>query len=214
MICYDYINDYIRKTIKKNQGILKELESFAAENHVPIVQPEVAKLLQVLGKLARPERILELGTAIGYSAVLLSGVLGPDGIIDTIDRYELMLERARENIKRAGLEERINIIEGDALEVLRCLDKKYDMIFLDAAKGQYGEFLPECLRMLSPGGLLVSDNILYKGMVASDGLVVRRKKTIVKRMRSYLDTICNMEELDTSIIPIGDGVAVSYKRRL
>lgn len=214
MICYDYINDYIRKTIKKNQGILKELESFAAENHVPIVQPEVAKLLQVLGKLARPRRILELGTAIGYSAVLLSGVLGPDGIIDTIDRYELMLESARENIKRAGLEERINIIEGDALEVLRCLDKKYDMIFLDAAKGQYGEFLPECLRMLSPGGLLVSDNILYKGMVASDGLVVRRKKTIVKRMRSYLDTICNMEELDTSIIPIGDGVAVSYKRRL
>jgi predicted O-methyltransferase YrrM len=211
MICYDYINEYIRNTIKRNSGILKEMEEFAAENHVPIIQPEVARLITVLGRLKKPERILEVGTAIGYSTLILSEILQPGGKIDTIDRYELMLNLAKENIKRAGKEDVINVIAGEALDVLRCLDKEYDMIFLDAAKGQYLEFLPECLRMLKTGGLIISDNILYKGMVANDELVVRRKKTIVKRMRDYLDHICNCEQLDTSIIPIGDGVAVSYK---
>ncbi|WP_010252274.1 O-methyltransferase [Acetivibrio cellulolyticus] len=212
MICYDYINDYIRNTIKKNEGILKDMEDFAAENHVPIVHPEVAKLLQVIGMTKKPMRILELGTAIGYSSILLSGILLPDGKIDTIERYELMVERAKSNIKKANLEDVINIINGDALEVLKCLDKQYDIVFLDAAKGQYPEFLPECLRLLSPGGLLISDNILYKGMIANDELVVRRKKTIVKRLRSYLNILCNSENLETSIIPIGDGVALSYKK--
>ena len=212
MICDEFVNEYIRNTIKSNIGILKELEDFARDHHVPIVQPEVAGLLVLLGRLLKPERILEVGTATGYSAILLSDVLEPGGRIDTIDRYELMLERARDNVKRAGLENTINIIQGDALEVMRCLDKKYDMIFLDAAKGQYPEFLPECLRMLKKGGLLVSDNVLYKGMIANDELVVRRKKTIVKRMRDYLNSICSSDELDTSIIPIGDGVALSYKR--
>lgn len=212
MICYDYINDYIRNTIKKNEGILKEMEDFAKENHVPIVHPEVAKFLQVIGMTKKPKRILEIGTAIGYSSILLSGVLQPEGRIDTIERYELMVERAKSNIKKAGLEDVINIIAGDAMEVLQCLNKQYDLIFLDAAKGQYPEFLPECLRLLSPGGLLISDNILYKGMIATDELMVRRKKTIVKRLRNYLDILCNSENLETSIIPMGDGVAVSYKK--
>jgi predicted O-methyltransferase YrrM len=212
MIIYDYINDYIRNTIKENDGILKELEVFANESHVPIIQPEVAKLLLVTGRLLKPKRILEVGTAIGYSAIILSKVLDDGGIIDTIDRYELMIERAKGNLKRAGLENTVNIIAGDAVEVLRHLDKKYDMIFLDAAKGQYPEFLPECLRMLNKGGLLFSDNVLYKGMVANDDLVVRRKKTIVKRLRGFLSTICENDELDTSILPVGDGVALSYKK--
>lgn len=212
MICYDYINDYIRNTIKKSEGILKELEEFAKENHVPIVHPEVAKLLQVIGMIKKPTRILEIGTAIGYSSILLSGILQPNGRIDTIERYELMVELAKGNIKKAGLENVINVIVGDALEVLKCLNKQYDIVFLDAAKGQYPEFLPECLRLLSPGGLLISDNILYKGMIANDELVVRRKKTIVKRLRNYLDTLCSSENLETSIIPIGDGVAISYKK--
>lgn len=212
MICFDYINNYIRNTLKQNDGILLELEKFAKEHHVPIIHPEVASLLRVIGLTVRPGRILEVGTAIGYSAILLSTVLESGGRIDTIDRYELMVERARSNIKKANLQDVINIIAGDALEVLKCLDKQYDMIFLDAAKGQYEEFLPECLRMLRSGGLLVSDNVLYKGMIANDELVVRRKKTIVKRMRSYLTTICNMDELETSILPVGDGVAISYKK--
>lgn len=212
MICYDYINEYIRNTIQKSEGILKELEEFAKENHVPIVHPEVAKLLQVLGMIKKPTRILELGTAIGYSSILLSEILEPGGKIDTIERYELMVDRAKNNIKKAKLEDVINIINGDALEVLKCLNKQYDIVFLDAAKGQYPEFLPECLRLLSPGGLLISDNILYKGMIATDDLVVRRKKTIVKRLRNYLDILCSSEDLETSIIPIGDGVALSYKK--
>lgn len=212
MICYDYINDYIRKTIKQNDGLLAELENFARENHVPIVHPEVAAFLKVIGLALKPSRILEVGTAIGYSAILLSTVLEPGGRIDTIDRYELMLERARNNINNAGLKDVINIIEGDASDVLKCLEHKYDIVFLDAAKGQYPEFLPECLRLLRTGGLLVSDNVLYKGMIATDELVVRRKKTIVRRLRDYLKTICSMDELETSILPIGDGVAISFKK--
>lgn len=212
MINYDYINEYIRKTVRRNEGILAELEIYAAENHVPIIQPEVAALLRVLGRLGQPVRILEIGTAIGYSAILMSEILGPGGRIDTIERYDLMLERAAENIKKAGLEKTISILPGEAGEILRCLDRQYDLIFLDAAKGQYPDFLPECLRLLKSGGLLVSDNVLYKGMVANDELVVRRKKTIVTRLRHYLDSLCRSEELDTAVIPIGDGVAVSFKR--
>jgi predicted O-methyltransferase YrrM len=195
MICYDYINEYIRKTIRGNEGVLAELEEFARVEHVPVIQPEVGRLLAVLASMARPERILEVGTAIGYSAILMAGYLAPEGRIDTIERYEL-----------------IHVMKGDAYEILRCLDKKYNMIFLDAAKGQYPEFLPECLRMLNKGGILVSDNVLYKGMVATDELVVRRKKTIVKRMREYLDLLCRNEELETSLLPVGDGVAISYKK--
>jgi len=223
----DIISEYIRSTIRngksqlssglygenrRREELLRELEQYAAEHHVPIVTPEVAQLLIVLGKLLRPARILEIGTAIGYSAILLAGVLADGGRMDTIEREEEMLVKARENIKRAGLENTISIIAGDAQEVLMCLDKQYDMIFMDAAKGQYPEFLPECLRMLKNGGLLVSDNVLYKGMISGEEPVVRRKRTIVNRLRTYLDNLCSNPSLDTSILPVGDGVALTYKR--
>ncbi|HHV98156.1 MAG TPA: O-methyltransferase [Clostridiaceae bacterium] len=211
MINYEYITTYIRETINKNQGLLRELESYAEANHIPIIQPEVAKLITVLGNMHKPGRILEIGTAIGYSAILMSSFLKEGGKIDTIERYEKVAEKARENIKKAGKEDIINIIIGDAMDVLACLDKQYDMIFVDAAKGQYPEFLPHCMRMLVKGGLLISDNVLYQGMVATNDLVVRRKKTIVTRLRNYLTTLCNSDELETCIIPIGDGVALSYK---
>ena len=214
MINYEYINDYIRATIKPNSGLLAELEEYAAENHVPIIQPEVAAMMKVLGNMNRPGRILEVGTAIGYSSILFSGFLKPGGIIDTIERNDLMIELARKNIKSAGLQDTINVIAGDAMEVLGCLEKQYDMIFLDAAKGQYSEFLEQSKRMLVPGGLLVSDNVLYKGMIATDELVVRRKKTIVTRMRSFLKKLCQDESFETGIIPIGDGVALSYKKNM
>lgn len=214
MICYEYINGYIRNTIRGNSGILRELEEYAAEHYVPIVQPEVAKLLQVLGSLHKPARILEVGTAIGYSAILMAGFLQEGGVLDTIEKQEDTAELARINIRRAGFEKSVHVITGDAVEVLRYLDKQYDMVFLDAAKGQYGEFYNECMRMLRKGGLLISDNILYKGMVANDQLVVHRKKTIVMRMRDYLDLLCSSEELETSIIPIGDGVAVSVRKAI
>jgi len=207
----DLTNEYIRNTLKQSKGLMKELEQYAEEHHVPVITPEVAHLLTILGRLVRPFRILEIGTAIGYSSILLAGILASGGRIDTIERQEEMLLKARENIKKAGLENTISIIAGDAQEVLGCLDKQYDMIFMDAAKGQYPEFLPECLRMLKRGGLLVSDNVLYKGMVAGDELVARRRKTIVNRMRTYLDSLCENPELETSILSVGDGVALSYK---
>lgn len=212
MINYDYIIEYIRATIKPNAGLLAELEEFAGVNHVPIIQPEVAALMKVIGQLKQPTKILEVGTAIGYSSILFSGFLKPDGVIDTIERNEEMIELARKNIKLAGKQNTINVIAGDALDVLACLDKHYDMIFIDAAKGQYSEFFEQCKRMLVPGGLLVSDNVLYKGMIASDELVVKRKKTIVARMRDFLQILCEDESFETSIIPIGDGVALSYKK--
>jgi predicted O-methyltransferase YrrM len=198
--------------LKHNAGLLRDLEEYAKEYHVPIVTPQVAQLLIVLGRIVKPERILEVGTAIGYSSILLAGILAPGGRIDTIERKDEMLMKAHENIKRAGLEQTISVIAGEAQEVLECLDKRYDMIFLDAAKGQYPEFLPECLRMLKSGGLLVSDNVLYKGMITGEEPVVRRKRTIVNRMRTYLDMLCNNPLLDTSVLTVGDGVALSYKR--
>ncbi len=213
MINYDYITQYIRETIKPNTGLLAELEEYASKNHVPIIQPEVAALLKVIGSMKRPARILEVGTAIGYSSILFSGFLQQKGIIDTIERSEEMIELARKNIKTAGLQGTINVIAGDALEVLACLDKSYDMIFIDAAKGQYSEFFEHCKRMLAPGGIIVSDNVLYKGMTASDELVVRRKRTIVNRMRSFLKELCDDEAFETGIIPIGDGVALSYNKQ-
>jgi predicted O-methyltransferase YrrM len=212
MINYEYITRYIRETIRPNTGLLAELEEYARLNHVPIIQPEAAAFLKVIGNMRRPARILEVGTAIGYSAILFSGFLQQKGIIDTIERSEEMIELARKNIKLAGLQNTINVIAGDALEVLTCLNKSYDMIFMDAAKGQYSEFLEQSKRMLVSGGILVSDNVLYKGMIATDDLVVRRKRTIVNRMRSFLKTLCEDETFETSIIPIGDGVALSYKK--
>ncbi len=212
MINYDYIVEYIRATVKPNNGLLAELEEFASVNHVPIIQPEVAALMKVIGQLKQPTKILEVGTAIGYSSILFSGYLKQNGVIDTIERNEEMIEIARKNIKLAGKQNTINVIAGDALDVLACLDKRYDMIFIDAAKGQYNEFFEQCKRMLVPGGLLVSDNVLYKGMIASEELVVRRKRTIVARMRDFLKTLCEDEGFETSIIPIGDGVALSYKK--
>jgi predicted O-methyltransferase YrrM len=208
----DLTVEYIRNILKHRDGLLGELEKYAKEHHVPIVTPEVAQLLIVLGRILRPTRILEIGTAIGYSSILLAGTLAPGGRIDTIERQEEMLLLARENIKKAGLEHTISVIAGDADEVLKCLDKRYDMIFMDAAKGQYPEFLPECLRLLKRGGLLVSDNVLYKGMITGEEPAVRRKRTIVNRLRIYLDSLSSNPALDTSILPVGDGIAISYKR--
>ncbi len=211
MICNEYVISYIRNTIRKNEGILAEMEKYAAENYVPIVEPEVARLLCVLCRLAKPLRVLEVGTAIGYSAIMIARSIGPDGRVDTIERSDSMADKALEYIRAAGQEEKIRIIRGEAADVLNFLDKSYDMIFLDAAKGQYNEFFPECRRLLKPGGLLISDNVLYKGMVASEDLVKKKHKTLVYKMREYLETICNSDEFDTSILPVGDGVALSYR---
>ncbi len=212
-IVNNLVEDYIRNTLKEKEGLLKELEIYAKENNVPIVHKEVSDLLKVLLKVQRPKKILEVGCAIGYSSILFASSLDGEVEIITVERNEKMIEKAKENIKRAGLEDKITILEGDAEELLKTVDGEFDMIFLDAAKGQYKLFYDMVIDKLKVDGLLISDNILYKGMVAHDDFVIRRKKTIVKRMRNYLDYISNCDYLDTSLIPIGDGVALSYKNK-
>ncbi len=206
----EYITEYLHEVLPKSDGILYELEEYAKENDVPIIHREVKAMLEVLCKLKKPERILEIGTAIGYSATVFAKATSDDTKIVTIERDPEMTEKALSNIERAGLSHRIRVIEDEAERALSCLDSKFDLIFIDAAKGYYNEFFAEVLRLVSDEGLIISDNVLYKGMTATDDLVKRRQKTIVGRMRKYLDMLCNHPNLTSSIIPIGDGVALSW----
>lgn len=208
----DYIEDYIREVIPESKGLLKEIEKYAEENHVPIVHPEVAQFLKVLIKVKKPKKILEIGAAIGYSSIVMIDSMGESGEVITIERREDMINLAKANIDKCGYRDRIHILKGEAQDILPEIEDTFDMIFLDAAKSKYMDFLPYCIKNLADGGLLISDNVLYKGMIANDDLVVRRKKTIVRRMREYLDYICNNPIFESSIIPIGDGVALTYKK--
>lgn len=210
-IVNEAVENYIRHTLKDKEGLLRELEVYAEENSVPIVHKEVSDLLKVLIRMKKPKKILEVGCAIGYSSILFATTCEGDVDITTCERNPIMIDKAKENIKLAGFENNIKILEGDAAELLKDVEGEFDMIFLDAAKGQYQLFYDLVIDKLKVGGVLISDNILYKGMIADDKLVVRRKKTIVRRMRDYLDYICNCDYLTTSLLPIGDGVAISYK---
>lgn len=208
-INYEYITRYLRRTLKPNEGLLAEMEEYAKANEVPIAQPETSRFIQVLLKSAQYKNVLEVGAAIGYSSIIMSQC-GCN--VTTIERDENMFEPFADFVHRAGAEDKITLIKGDASDVLKELDGEYDFIFIDAAKGQYMEFYREAMRMLKKGGLLFSDNVLYKGMVATDELFKRRKVTIIHRLRDYLTELCSNEELDTAIIPIGDGCAISFKK--
>lgn len=212
-INYEYIIRYLRDTLPKSTGLLKELEEYAKANEVPVSQPESIRLIEVLLKMMNAKKILEVGSAIGYSAIRMSTACGAEVV--TIELSEEMAELARNNISKAGLDDKIRLICGDAKDVLPEIkgENEFDMIFVDAAKGQYMEFFPHCMRLLRQGGVLISDNVLYKGMTATDELVVRRKITIVRRLREYLDMLSNNKELSTAILPIGDGVAISFKEK-
>ncbi len=210
-ITHDYIIDFIRSSLKKNDGILGELEAYAKANEVPIIQKEVSSFLEVICKIHKPKKVLEVGCAIGYSAILMASNLDSDAHITTVERDEKMARLARENFKRAGFEDRIDVLEADAEVLLEALDGEYDMIFMDAAKAHYIHFLPHCLRLLRVGGILVSDNILYGGMVANRDLLIRRKITIVKRLQAYIEKICKAPYFKTSILSIGDGVGLCYR---
>jgi predicted O-methyltransferase YrrM len=206
----EYITEYLHEVLPKSDDFLCELEEYARLNDVPIIHKEVKAMLEVLCKLKKPKKILEIGTAIGYSASVFAKCTPDDTKIVTIERDPKMTEKALLNIEKGGFSGKIKIIEDDAELALSCLDSKYDLIFIDAAKGYYNEFFAEVLRLVENDGLIISDNVLYKGMTATDELVKRRQKTIVGRMRKYLDMLCNHENLTTSVIPIGDGVALSY----
>lgn len=211
-VAYEYMENYIRGLIEDHDGILKELEDYGHNNFVPIIQKEVAKFLELMVQIKKPLKVLELGTAIGYSAILMSLSSKGKSSITTIERDPKMIELAKKNIEKYGFEEKINILEGECLDILEKLDDKYDLIFMDAGKGHYNQFLPHCIRLLNEDGIIIADNALFRGMVASDDLVERRKITIVKRMREYLEMISKDKNLVTSVIPMGDGIAVTRRR--
>lgn len=197
-----------------NPPYLNELEAYALKTGVPIIRTGTQSLLHFLLKLTQPENILEVGTAIGFSALLMSEYAPPGCHITTIEKYEKRIPVAKENFKKAGKTDCITLLEGDAADILKTLEGPYDFIFMDAAKGQYIHFLPEILRLLPDGGLLVSDNVLQDGdVLESRYAVTRRNRTIHARMREYLYTLKHSEELTTSILPVGDGMALSVRKR-
>jgi predicted O-methyltransferase YrrM len=210
-INHDYINSYLTGLVPQRTGILMDLETYAEQHNTPIVTPDVAGLLNVLIKSVQAKNILEVGTAIGYSAILMGLSAGEGFSITTIERDVENAAFAVQNIKQAGMEQNIKVLTGDASEVLEQVDGTFDMIFVDAAKGQYMDFFQKSIGKLKVGGIFVCDNVLFRGMVAERSLLIRRKITIVKRLKKFLQYISDNESLQTTIIPMGDGVSISCK---
>lgn len=212
MIVDDRMSAFIDSLDKGNTPFLDEIEKYAIETQVPIVRKSMQSLLKFLLAYAKPTNILEVGTAIGFSALLMSEYAPAGCHITTIEKYEKRIPIARDNFKRAGKEDQITLLEGDATEILQELQGRFDIIFMDAAKGQYINFLPDILRLLAPGGLLISDNVLQDGdIIESRFAVTRRNRTIHARMREYLYELKHHPELETVILPVGDGVTLSTK---
>ena len=213
MITDSRITDYINSLDPGDGELCDGIAREAVRSGVPIVRRETAALIKTMLALKKPERILEVGTAVGYSALLMSRVMPENCRITTIEKYEKRIPIAKCNFERAGKEPCITLLEGDAEEILGTLSGPYDFIFMDAAKGQYMHWLPQILRLLPSGGVLLSDNVLQDGdIVESRYAVERRNRTIHTRMRDYLYELTHMKEFETSVIPIGDGVALSVKR--
>lgn len=213
MIVDERLVTYIHSLESPESGLIEQIEREALENRVPIIRKETQSFLKVLLEIKKPLCILEVGTAVGFSALLMSEYMPKEGHITTIENYEKRIPVARENFRRAGKEEVITLLEGDALEVMRALPGPYDFIFLDAAKGQYIYYLPETVRLLSQGGVLVTDNVLQDGdVIESRFAVERRNRTIHSRMREYLYELKHDARLETSILPLGDGVALSVRK--
>lgn len=204
---------FINSFDKGNPPFLNELEAFSKKTNVPIIRTQTQSLLRFLLAASKPKQILEVGTAIGFSALLMSEYAPADCHITTIEKYEKRIPLALENFKRAGKEDAITLLQGDATQLLSELRGTYDFIFMDAAKGQYIHFLPDVLRLLAPGGMLVSDNVLQDGdILESRFAVTRRNRTIHARMREYLYELTHHEQLETMILPVGDGMTLSVKK--
>ena len=213
MVVEERLVTYINSLETGNTEILDEIEREALRSDVPIIRKEMQTFLKVFLAMKRPARILEVGTAVGFSAILMAEYNPGACEIITIENYEKRIPIARETFTRAGKESVITLLTGDAKEVLPTIEEPFDFIFMDAAKGQYIHFLPEVLRLLKSGGTLISDNVLQDGdIIQSRFAVTRRNRTIHKRMREYLYTLTHHEELTTAVLPIGDGITVSVKK--
>ena len=214
MIVEERMVTYMNSLDRGNTPFLNELEQEAIQNRVPIIRREMQSFLKVLLQIKAPKRILEVGTAVGFSTLLMSTYNPVKCEIVTIENYEKRIPIARKNFQKSGREDQITLLEGDAQEVLKTLTEPFDFIFMDAAKGQYIHFLPEVLRLLKVGGILLSDNVLQDGdLIESHFAVERRNRTIYKRMREYLYVLKHHELLETSILPLGDGVTLSIKKQ-
>lgn len=213
MVVDERLVTYINSLDRGNTEILDTIEREALDSYVPIIRKEMQSFLKLLLAMQKPKRILEVGTAVGFSAILMAEYNPYPCEIVTIENYEKRIPIARENFVRAGKENQITLIEGDATEVLKTLDEPFDMIFMDAAKGQYINFMPDILRLLKKDGVLVSDNVLQDGdIIESHFVVTRRNRTIHKRMREYLYELTHRDDLVTAVLPIGDGITVSSKK--
>lgn len=211
-INYDYIENYLRdlKDIKDEKLI--EMSKYAEENHVPIVERESEEFINFLISMKKPKKILELGTAIGYSSISFAKRNKCIEKIDSVELKEEMVEIARKNISDVGLDEIIRVHNSDAYDFLVDLEEKYDLIFIDAAKGQYEKYFDSALKNLNEKGIILCDNVLFKGMIAEDSLVKRRKITIVKRLRKFLKDISSDERFISSVVPIGDGILLVRRK--
>ncbi len=187
---------------------LEKIKQKALEEHIPIIMDDTLAVMEKYLKESKPEKILEIGTAVGYSAICFTKFLAENGRIDTIERELERVKEAEENIKKVGVEDKIHIYEGDAVEILPTLKENYDTVFIDAAKGKYPFFLKEALRMIKPNGIIFADNILYKGYVMSD-YNKHKQRTAVRNLREYIKEVSKNPNLETQILEVGDGLAVS-----
>ena len=214
MIVDERFVTYINSLDTGNTPFLEELEKYAKDTYVPIIRKEMQTFLKWMLAVKRPMKILEVGTAVGFSALLMAEYNPVHGEITTIENYEKRIPIAKENFKKAGREQQITLLEGDAADWLKKLEGPYDFIFMDAAKGQYIHFMDDVIRLLAPKGILVSDNVLQDGdIIESRYVVTRRNRTIHKRMRDYLYQLTHHPQLTTTVLPLGDGVTLSVKTR-
>ncbi|MGO3751247.1 MAG: O-methyltransferase [Peptoniphilaceae bacterium] len=211
-INYDYIENYIRNLIPEKKHEFLEMRNYAKENHIPIIEEESEEFLKFLISIQKPKKVLELGTAMAYSAIVLTSSQSSVEFMKTIEIRDDMVELAKENIKKFSLEDRIEVVHGDAYEVLEKEFEKYDFIFIDAAKGQYQKYFNLAIKNLNEDGIIICDNVLFKGMIANQELVKKRKITIVKRLRKFLKDIENDENYISSVVPIGDGMLLVRRK--
>lgn len=213
MIVNERVTSFIHSLDRDDEGIVGEIEREALADKVPIIRKETKEWVKTMLLIKQPLKVLEVGTAVGFSAIYMSRFLPEGGHITTIEKWEPRIEKAKINFKRADVEDVITLLEGDAAKWLKELDDSFDFIFMDAAKGQYIHFLPDVIRLLAPNGILISDNVLQDGEILDSRYIVeRRNRTIHSRMREYLYTLKNHESLETSVIPLGDGVALSVRK--
>lgn len=206
------LQNFIKSILPEKNDLELEIQKYAEENHVSIVEDEVANFLKVITGIKKPDKILEIGTGLGFSTISMAKSLGSNGKITTIELLKGRMEKAACFIEKSGEKEKIKMIHGDGREIINQLDETFDIIFLDAAKGQYGKFLEKCDSLLNENGIIIADNVLINGWVVNLEYPERRKKTMVMNMRNFLEGFRDNEKYELTLVPLGDGVALIRKR--